>query len=150
MNVQGSVKMMVEKMVLDDKEWKKKLTKEQFDVLRKKGTEQAFTGEFWDNHEAGVYYCAGCGSALFTSDEKFDSGTGWPSFMEPVEGAVETSLDTSHGMRRTEVHCAKCGGHLGHLFDDGPDAAKDNCRYCINSVSLAFKNEALIHEEPTE
>jgi len=129
---------MTEKMNLTDKEWKKRLTKEQYDVLRKKSTERAFTGKYFDNHEEGVYLCAGCGTLLFKSDQKFDSGTGWPSFIDPATvDAVETREDTSFGMRRTEVLCKKCGGHLGHLFDDGPGA--NGCRYCINSASLNFK-----------
>ncbi|MHA2398669.1 MAG: peptide-methionine (R)-S-oxide reductase MsrB [Promethearchaeota archaeon] len=119
-------------------EWKKKLTKAQYKVLREKGTEPAFTGKYFDHHEKGIYKCAGCGAPLFTSDEKFDSGTGWPSFNEPYqEESIEEKLDTSHGMRRTEVLCRKCGGHLGHVFNDGPSPT--GCRYCINSVSLDFE-----------
>lgn len=119
-------------------EWKKKLTKAQYKVLREKGTEPAFTGKYFDHHEKGIYKCAGCGAPLFTSDEKFDSGTGWPSFNEPYEEEnIEEKLDTSHGMRRTEVLCRKCGGHLGHVFNDGPSPT--GCRYCINSVSLDFE-----------
>ncbi len=119
-------------------EWKKKLTKTQYKVLREKGTEPAFTGKYFDHHEKGIYKCAGCGAPLFTSDEKFDSGTGWPSFNEAYdEENIEEKLDTSHGMRRTEVLCSKCGGHLGHVFNDGPSPT--GCRYCINSVSLDFE-----------
>jgi peptide-methionine (R)-S-oxide reductase len=128
---------MIEKLILSDKEWQKRLTKEQYAVLRKKTTERPFTGKYFDHHEEGVYLCAGCGSLLFKSDQKFDSGTGWPSFIDPATSdAVETRLDTSFGMRRTEVLCKTCGGHLGHVFDDGPTA--EGCRYCINSASLAF------------
>jgi len=119
-------------------EWKKKLTKAQYKVLREKGTEPAFTGKYFDHHEKGIYKCAGCGAPLFTSDEKFDSGTGWPSFNEAYDKEnIEEKLDTSHGMRRTEVLCSKCGGHLGHVFNDGPSPT--GCRYCINSVSLDFE-----------
>jgi peptide-methionine (R)-S-oxide reductase len=128
---------MTEKLILSDKEWQKRLTKEQYAVLRKKSTERPFTGKYFDNHEEGVYLCAGCGALLFKSDQKFDSGTGWPSFIDPATSdAVETRLDTSFGMRRTEVLCKKCGGHLGHVFNDGPKP--EGCRYCINSASLTF------------
>ncbi|HEY1955348.1 MAG TPA: peptide-methionine (R)-S-oxide reductase MsrB [Polyangiaceae bacterium] len=121
-------------------EWKKLLTPTQYAVLREKGTERAFTGEFWDHHEKGTYKCAGCGTELFASDAKFDSGCGWPSFTAPKEEAnVEEARDGSHGMVRTEVMCAKCGGHLGHVFDDGPNPT--GLRYCINSASLAFEKK---------
>lgn len=120
--------------------WKKKLTKEQYQVLRKKGTEPPFTGKFWNHHEKGIYRCAGCGAPLFSSEKKFDSGTGWPSFYEPYdETNVEEKLDTSHGMKRTEILCSNCKGHLGHVFDDGPKPS--GCRYCINSISLDFQPE---------
>jgi len=121
----------------DDK-WKNKLTKEQYHVLREKGTEPAFTGKFWNHHEKGVYKCAGCGAPLFSSDKKFDSGTGWPSFYESIDKEnIEEKPDTSYGMKRTEILCKNCGGHLGHVFDDVP---KDKgCRYCINSISLEFE-----------
>lgn len=123
-----------------DKEWKKELSKEQFRVLRLKGTEQAFTGKFWNHKEKGTYKCAGCGIALFESDTKFDSGCGWPSFFTPSdENNIQEEIDTSHGMVRTEVLCKNCGGHLGHVFDDGPKPT--GLRYCINSVSLDFENE---------
>lgn len=119
--------------------WKKKLTKEQFRVLRKKGTEHPFTGEYWDNHETGIYLCAGCGEPLFDATDKFNSGTGWPSFSKAMESKVKEKKDLSHGMVRTEVLCKKCNGHLGHVFKDGPGPDKN--RYCINSISLDFKKE---------
>ncbi|MHA2059908.1 MAG: peptide-methionine (R)-S-oxide reductase MsrB [Candidatus Ranarchaeia archaeon] len=120
-----------------EKDWKKKLTKEQYHVLREKGTERPFSGEYWDHHEEGVYRCSACGTPLFSSDKKFDSGTGWPSFDSPMnEDNVEEKDDKSHGMTRTEVLCKKCGGHLGHVFKDGPKTT--GCRYCINSISLDF------------
>jgi len=121
-----------------DEEWRKELTTDQYRILRKKGTEFAFRNEYWNNHEDGVYLCAGCGNQLFSSETKFDSGTGWPSFWKPIneEGGVETETDNAHGMVRTEVRCARCGGHLGHLFDDSP--TPNGLRYCMNSGSLRF------------
>jgi peptide-methionine (R)-S-oxide reductase len=119
-------------------EWKQTLTPEQFRVLRQKGTERAFTGRYWNHHEPGRYRCAGCGQVLFASDAKFDSGCGWPSFTAPAATRQVTSReDRSHSMERTEVLCAGCGGHLGHVFPDGP--APTGLRYCINSVSLEFE-----------
>ena len=118
-----------------DDDWKKMLTPEQYRVMREHGTERAFTGKYWNEKTPGMYRCAACGEPLFESDTKFESGTGWPSFTKPASAnAVETDLDTSHGMRRTEVHCRKCGSHLGHVFDDGP--GPEGLRYCINSCSL--------------
>ena len=121
-------------------EWRQKLTPEQYHVTREKGTERAFTGAYWDNKKAGVYRCIGCNEPLFASDTKFDSGTGWPSFTEPMPGAnVEIEEDRSFGMRRIEVHCKNCGAHLGHVYPDGPGPSGQ--RYCINSCSLNFEEK---------
>jgi peptide-methionine (R)-S-oxide reductase len=123
-----------------DAQWRSELTPEQYKVMRDKGTERAFTGAYVDNHEKGTYKCAACGEPLFDSDTKFDSGSGWPSFFKPLSGdAIETEEDRSHGMRRTEVMCKKCGAHLGHLFEDGPKPTGQ--RYCVNSISLAFEKK---------
>jgi len=128
----------VEKITKTDEEWKKLLTPEQYRVLRKEGTEIAFTGKYWDNHAAGTYVCAACGLELFSSDTKFESGTGWPSFWQPIaKNHVKEVTDRTLGMERVEVECARCGGHLGHLFDDGPKPT--GLRYCMNSVSMEFK-----------
>lgn len=128
----------MDKLTLTDAQWRERLSPEQYHVLREAGTERAFTGKYNSNKTDGVYYCAGCGAELFDADEKYDSGSGWPSFTAPVDiDAVEEIRDMSHGMIRTEVRCAKCEGHLGHVFPDGPGV--NGLRYCMNSASLDFK-----------
>ena len=124
----------------DEAAWREQLTAEEFYVLREKGTERAFTGEYWNVWENGTYHCRGCGELLFQSDTKFDAGCGWPSFDRPAtDGVVAEALDASHGMIRTEVLCQKCGGHLGHVFPDGP--TETGQRYCINSLSIKLKED---------
>jgi peptide-methionine (R)-S-oxide reductase len=128
------------KVQKSEEEWRAELSPDQYEVLRNKGTERAFTGPYWDSKEAGMYRCAGCGAELFSSETKFDSGTGWPSFTTPAgDEAVDTAPDNSLLMRRTEVLCSSCGGHLGHVFDDGP--GPDGLRYCINGCALKLDTE---------
>jgi peptide-methionine (R)-S-oxide reductase len=132
-----SKKREIEKSEAD---WKKELTPDQYRIMREKGTERAFTGAYVDNHDKGMYRCAACHEPLFDSDTKYDSGSGWPSFFQPLAAnAVETEEDRTHGMRRTEVMCRKCGAHLGHVFEDGPKPT--GLRYCINSASLDFEKK---------
>ena len=127
-------------VIKTEAEWKKLLTPTQYTVLREKGTERAFTGEYWDNHEKGIYYCAACQLALFDSETKFESGTGWPSFFKPLDdSSISIIKDTSYNMVREEVICSRCGGHLGHVFDDGPQPT--GLRYCLNSASLKFEKK---------
>jgi len=146
--------MIPQKIIKPDQDWKKELTSEQYTILREKGTEAAFTGKYWDSKEKGTFLCTGCGAALFSSNAKFDSGTGWPSFDHALPGAVEYREDAAHGMVRTEVVCAQCGGHLGHVFDDppssrmqdfgaagGPHGSRTGKRYCINSACLNLRKE---------
>ncbi len=137
---------MKPKINKSEEEWRKALTPEEFHVLRGKGTERPFTGKYVDHKKKGTYVCAGCGNELFSSNTKFDSGTGWPSFWAPVsEDSVNRKPNNSLGMRRTEVLCGRCGGHLGHIFDDGPKPTGD--RFCINSVALHFKEQKESAEE---
>jgi peptide-methionine (R)-S-oxide reductase len=135
-------------VALSEEEWRRRLSPEQFHVLRKHGTERAGTSPLDKTYDPGVYHCAGCGQPLFAAAKKFNSGTGWPSFSEPLDGAIETQTDRSFFMARTEVHCNKCGGHLGHVFDDGPKPT--GLRYCMNGVSLDFHKGERAPEKPAE
>lgn len=129
---------MAEKIEKSDEQWQAKLTPQQYHVTREKGTEPPFTGEYWNTKTPGVYHCVVCGQALYSSETKYDSGSGWPSFWQPIlEGAVTTRVDTSHGMTRTEVMCSRCGSHLGHIFPDGPPPT--GLRHCVNSAALKLE-----------
>ena len=131
---------MAYKVSKSEEEWREELTPEQYRILREKGTERPYTGEFNVHNEDGIYKCAGCGEPLFTSDTKYDSGCGWPAFFAPIDKSkIEYKLDKSHGMLRTEIMCSNCGGHLGHVFNDGPNPTGE--RYCVNSVSLGFEKK---------
>jgi len=147
-NLDGGIeeKNVSDKSDTSEARWREILTPEQFDVLREKGTERAFSGAYWDERDAGTYRCAGCGEALFSSESKFDSGSGWPSFFAVIEGGrVRTEEDHTLGMRRVEVVCANCDGHLGHVFPDGPEP--DGARYCINSAALVLDSDEAPVEE---
>lgn len=136
-SIKNKGKTMEDKIVKSDEEWKKELSPEEYRILREKGTERAFTGKYWNHFELGTYVCAACGTELFESDTKFESGCGWPSYFEPIDSSrIIYKDDKSFGMTRTEVLCAKCGGHLGHVFNDGPPPT--GLRYCINSGSMKF------------
>jgi peptide-methionine (R)-S-oxide reductase len=131
---------MSDKIKKTDDEWREKLSPDEYAVCRQNSTERAFSGRYWDTKTPGIYHCAGCGTALFDSDTKYDSGSGWPSFYQPIEGApIGENRDTTHGMIRVEVHCARCDSHLGHVFEDGPQPT--GLRYCINSLSLKLEEK---------
>ncbi len=142
--VPGEYPPVGDRLTLSNDEWRRRLTPEQYEVLREQGTERPFSGAHWNEHRDGIYVCAACGAPLFRSQDKFESGTGWPSFTRTYEdGRVAVATDTSAGMTRDELHCARCGGHLGHVFDDGPPPTGK--RYCIDSVSLDFRPAATAH-----
>lgn len=133
--------MSESKVVKSEAEWRAQLNPEEYRICREKGTERAFTGEYWDEHRAGTYVCRACGEALFSSDTKYDSGSGWPSFFQPVQKSViDEHRDSTHGMIRTEITCSRCGSHLGHVFPDGPRPT--GLRYCVNSASLRLEPDA--------